>query len=108
MLLYHGTTVFNALSILNNGFSFNYSGTNWGNTYGKAIYFSPNYNTAKFYAGIDGIVLSFNFFIDDFYVLPFFQWAYRTCTSTSSGSLCPRIDDWQPPLHRVQRVEERH
>lgn len=73
MLLYHGTTIFNALSILNNGFSFNYSGTNWGSTYGKAIYFSPNYNTAKFYAGNDGIVLSFNFFIDDFYVLPFFQ-----------------------------------
>ena len=59
--LYHGTTQTNALSILKNGFDFTKCGSNWGKTYGKGIYFTPNYDTAQFYAGDDGIVLSFNF-----------------------------------------------
>ena len=52
----------NALSILKNGFDINKSGKNWGTTYGKGIYFSPNYETAMFYANSDpnnpGIVIS--------------------------------------------------
>lgn len=60
MILYHGTTIENALSILQNGFDFNKSGSNWGNTYGKGIYFTPNYETAKFYAQNNGIVISVN------------------------------------------------
>lgn len=59
-LLYHGTTMENGLSILKTGFDFNKSNTNWGNTYGKGIYFTPNYETAKFYAGENGIVISLN------------------------------------------------
>ena len=62
MILYHGTTMINALSILKNGFDINKAGENWGTTYGKGIYFSPNYETAKFYANSDpkiaGIVIS--------------------------------------------------
>lgn len=56
--LYHGTSNENALSILNTGFNFKLSGSNWGNTYGNGIYFTPNYDTARFYAGEEGIVLS--------------------------------------------------
>lgn len=66
MKLYHGTSYINALSILNNGFDIGYSGSNWGNTYGKGIYFTPNYDTARFYAGEDGIVLSFNIKINPY------------------------------------------
>jgi hypothetical protein len=68
MILYHGTSRSNALSILKNGFDINKSGSCWGNTYGKGIYFSPNYNTAKFYAGDNGIVLSFDIIIKPLYL----------------------------------------
>jgi hypothetical protein len=68
MILYHGTSDLNALSILKNGFDINKSGSCWGNTYGKGIYFSPNYNTAKFYAGDNGIVLSFDIKINPIYL----------------------------------------
>jgi hypothetical protein len=60
MILYHGTSTSNALSIMKNGFDFLKAGSNWGKTYGKGIYFSPNYETARFYAGEDGIVLKFD------------------------------------------------
>tara|TARA_Y100000748_G_scaffold212280_1_gene178028 strand:- start:972 stop:1289 length:318 start_codon:yes stop_codon:yes gene_type:complete len=60
MHLYHGTTFSNAISILKNGFDFNKVGSNYGSTYGKGIYFTPNYETAKFYSGENGIVLSMN------------------------------------------------
>ena len=59
MKLYHGTSSEKALSILKFGFDFNKIGENWGTTYGKGIYLSPEYETANFYAGDDGIVLSF-------------------------------------------------
>ena len=58
-IMYHGTTSESALSILKNGFDFSKCGSNWGSTYGKGIYFTPNYDTAQVYAGDDGIVLSF-------------------------------------------------
>ena len=48
MLLYHGTTKENAINILKDGFDFEKSGSCWGNTYGKGIYFTPNYETARF------------------------------------------------------------
>ena len=64
MILYHGTSIENALSILKNGLDINKAGENWGTTYGKGIYFSPNYETAEFYANSDesnpGIVISIN------------------------------------------------
>jgi len=60
MILYHGTSVINALSIMNNGFNLDKCGSNWGNTYGKGIYFTPNYETARFYAGNEGIVIKVN------------------------------------------------
>tara|TARA_Y100000591_G_scaffold333260_1_gene375097 strand:+ start:20511 stop:20873 length:363 start_codon:yes stop_codon:yes gene_type:complete len=59
MKLYHGTSTNKALSILKSGFDFNRIGENWGTTYGKGIYLTPEYETAKFYAGDDGIVLGF-------------------------------------------------
>lgn len=59
MLLFHGTSQKNGINILNDGFSFEQIGSCWGNTYGKGIYFTPNYETARFYAGNEGIVLSF-------------------------------------------------
>jgi len=68
MLLFHGTSTDNALSILACGFDFNRAGENWGTTYGKGIYFSPNYETAKFYAGPTGIVLSFELKINPYYL----------------------------------------
>ena len=64
MILYHGTSMINALSILKKGFDISKAGENWGTTYGKGIYFSPNYETAQFYANSDpvnmGIVISIN------------------------------------------------
>ena len=45
---------------MQNGFDFEKVGNNWGKTYGNGIYFTPNYETARFYAGENGIVLSFN------------------------------------------------
>ena len=70
MILYHGTTMQNALSILKNGFDINKAGNNWGTTYGKGIYFSPNYDTALFYANSDesnlGIVISINVDLNPF------------------------------------------
>lgn len=62
--LYHGTSSKNADLIKKNGLSLEFSGTNWGTTYGKAIYFTPNYSEAKLYAqnfNEDGIVLTFDF-----------------------------------------------
>ena len=35
----HGTSVINATSIMNNGFNLDKCGCNWGNTYGKGIYY---------------------------------------------------------------------
>ena len=58
MRLYHGTTAASAISIMGSGFDFSRAGTNWGTTYGKGIYFTPNYKTARFYAGENGIVIS--------------------------------------------------
>jgi len=66
--LYHGTTMNNALSILKEGFDFNKCGCNWGCTYGKGIYFSPSYDEAHFYAGEDGIVLSFELELECYYL----------------------------------------
>ena len=60
MLLYHGTSKKNGINILKKGFNFELSGSCWGNTYGKGIYFTPNYETARFYAENDGIVISLN------------------------------------------------
>ena len=60
MILYHGTTMKSALGILQEGFDFEKSSSCWGNTYGKGIYFTPNYKTARFYAENDGIVISLN------------------------------------------------
>ena len=59
-VLCHGTTRSSGLSILKNGFDFSKCGSNWGSTYGKGIYFTPDYKVAKTYAGDDGIVLSFS------------------------------------------------
>ena len=64
--LYHGTSVKNALSILQNGFDLGKAGENWGTTYGKGVYFTPNYETAKFYAGEDGVVISLNLKINPY------------------------------------------
>ena len=58
MLLYHGTSAAAAISIMGSGFDFSRAGSNWGTTYGKGIYFTPNYRTARFYAGENGIVIS--------------------------------------------------
>ena len=69
MLLYHGTKEKNALSILKNGFDFSRAGENWGITYGKGIYFTPNYETARFYARENGIVLSMNVSITPYYLI---------------------------------------
>ena len=71
MLLYHGTSSENAISILKNGFNFDKIGSNYGTTYGKGIYFSPNYETARFYANQNthGTVLSFNLNIIPFYLI---------------------------------------
>ena len=66
--LYHGTTMANALSILKCGFDFNKCGYNWGSTYGKGIYFSPSYDEAQFYAGEDGMVLSFELDLECYYL----------------------------------------
>lgn len=69
MILYHGTTVDSMLSILKHGFTFDHVGKNWGSTYGKGIYFTPNYETARCYAGLDGIVLSFKLEIKEYRLL---------------------------------------
>lgn len=73
MILYHGTNVSSALNILANGFNFNSTGTNWGSTYGKAIYFTPNYKTAQCYAGDDGIIFSIDVEVNDFLILEKFK-----------------------------------
>ena len=67
-LLYHGTSVSDAISILKSGFDFSRCGSNWGSTYGKALYFTPNYETARCYAGENGIVLSFALTIIPYYI----------------------------------------
>jgi|TARA_B100000787_G_scaffold136222_1_gene105033 hypothetical protein len=68
MILYHGTSCNNAISILKKGFDFNKIGSNYGITYGKGIYFTPNYETAKFYASENGIVVSINVNIIPYYL----------------------------------------
>ena len=68
MKLYHGTSTNKALSILKSGFDFNRIGENWGTTYGKGIYLTPEYETAKFYAGDDGIVLGFTLDVNPYRV----------------------------------------
>lgn len=60
MILYHGTSKENVESIKRNGFSLENIGKNWGSTYGKAIYFTNCYKTAKCYAGPLGEVLTVN------------------------------------------------
>ena len=69
MKLYHGTSSLNAISILKNGFDFNKIGSNYGTTYGKGIYFTPNYKTARFYAGKNGIVLKMDIKITPYYLV---------------------------------------
>ena len=69
MKLYHGTSSLNAISILKNGFDFNKVGSNYGITYGKGIYFTPNYETARFYAGENGIILSMDVSITPYYLV---------------------------------------
>tara|TARA_B100000424_G_scaffold266755_2_gene258422 strand:- start:437 stop:754 length:318 start_codon:yes stop_codon:yes gene_type:complete len=69
MKLYHGTSSSNAIEIIKNGFDFERAGSNYGITYGKGIYFTPNYETARFYAGDNGIVLSMNISIVPYYLL---------------------------------------
>ena len=70
MILYHGTSIKNALLILKNGFDISKAGENWGTTYGKGLYFSPNYETALFYANSDkvnpGIVISITLDLNPF------------------------------------------
>ena len=68
MKLYHGTTIESALSIMQKGFDLSRAGTNWGSTYGKGIYFTPNYETARFYAGENGIVISVELDIKPYYL----------------------------------------
>tara|TARA_X000000368_G_scaffold418835_1_gene420254 strand:+ start:434 stop:751 length:318 start_codon:yes stop_codon:yes gene_type:complete len=68
MKLYHGTSMSNALSIMNEGFNLKKAGSNYGTTYGKGIYFTPNYKTAKFYAEENGIVISININIIPYYL----------------------------------------
>ena len=68
MKLYHGTSMSNALSIMNEGFDFKKAGSNYGKTYGKGIYFTPNYETAKFYSGRDGIVISLDVHVNPYYL----------------------------------------
>lgn len=58
MILYHGTSKENAESIKRNGFSLEYVGKSWGSTYGKVIYFTNCYKTAKCYSGSEGYVLT--------------------------------------------------
>lgn len=69
MKLYYGTSSSNAISILKNGFDFNKVGSNYGITYGKGIYFTPNYETARFYAGENGIILSMDISITRYYLV---------------------------------------
>ena len=66
--LYHGTSLLSALSILKYGFNFSKCGSNWGCTYGNGIYFTPYYNDAKFYAGDNGLVLSFDLNLRCYYL----------------------------------------
>ena len=57
MMLYHGTSKDNYNSIKKNGFDISKSGSNSSSTYGKAIYFTNCYKTAKEYANCTGIVI---------------------------------------------------
>lgn len=66
--LYHGTSIKNSLSILKSGFDFAKAGDNYGVTYGKGIYFTPDYDEAKFYTGNEGIVLSYDIKINPYYL----------------------------------------
>jgi hypothetical protein len=57
--LYHGTSKANSKSILKMGYfdSSKRLDDGWGETYGKAVYLTPNLKTAQTYANDDGIVL---------------------------------------------------
>lgn len=96
MILYHGTDVSSALNILENGFNFKSTGTNWGSTYGKAIYFTPNYNTAQCYAEDDGIILSIDVEVDDFLILEKFKSpsSRKQLPSTSKWLITPNFDEY--------------
>lgn len=65
--LFHGTNNQNALSIIDNGFDFNKCGSNWGSTYGKGIYFTPNSKTAKAYSD-DNTIIEITIDINPFYL----------------------------------------
>ena len=66
MILYHGTTLCNAMSIVSSmTFDISKSGQNWGNTFGPGIYFTPNIETAKVYAGENGIILRCDLVVDN-------------------------------------------
>ena len=59
VVLYHGTSKENAIKICEyGGFSLDFSGTSWGSTFGKGIYFSGDINEARVYSGEDGVILS--------------------------------------------------
>ena len=68
VILYHGTSKENALSITQNGFSLDRSGDNWGNTYGKGVYFSKQLEDAIVYAGNDGVVLMCDLYVKGFHL----------------------------------------
>lgn len=69
MILYHGTIVDSMLSIVKHSFTFDHVSKKWGYTYGKGIYFTSNYETARCYARLDGIVLSFKLEIKEYRLL---------------------------------------
>ena len=66
VILYHGTTKENALGISRSGFSTEYSGTNWGSTFGKGVYFTNNMDEAFVYSGNNGVVLMIDVDINGF------------------------------------------
>ena len=50
MLLYHGTTRDNGKNIIKHqSFNLDRTGENWGTTYGKGVYLTPNIEEAKKY-----------------------------------------------------------
>ena len=86
--LYHGTSQINALSILRDGFDFSKCGSNWGSTYGKGIYFSPSYDEAHFYAGEDGMVLSFEMELECYYLEKDISWSKKKKFKLPNGYNC--------------------
>jgi len=55
MIVYHGTTKENSNRIKKEGFCIHKCGTNWGNTYGKGIYFTKKIEDAQQYG--DSIII---------------------------------------------------